>query len=304
MAPASEKPIFSALSESAMFRDYQDAFEKSTGVSLSLHQPGDDPGCGAQAKSAGGSASPFCGMMARSNRACDACFALQKELEAKAQLKPKTLKCFAGLCETAVPVRVGEKLIAFLQTGRILVETPNQRQFGKIARELLRLGTHVDLKLAEEAYFASRVITPVQYQAMVKLLTIFATHLAACGSQLALERVGGQNTAVKRGREIIDAGFREELSIGDVARQVNVSAGYFSLLFKKATGINFVEYVARLRVEKAKHLLHNPEGRISEIAFEVGFQSLSQFNRHFKRLAGISPRAYRASHTGAAMSAP
>ena len=304
MSPPSSAPIFSALSESAMYRDYQDAFEKSTGLSLELHQPGEDHGCGAQAQRPGGTVSPFCALMARSNRSCEGCVALQKDLESKAQLQPKTLKCFAGLCETAVPVRVGEKLIAFLQTGRILVETPNQRQFGKITRELLRLGTHVDLKLAEEAYFASRVITPVQYQAMVKLLSIFATHLAACGDQLALERSAGGNVAVARGRKIIDAGFRDELSIGEVARQVNVSAGYFSLLFKKATGINFVEYVARLRVEKAKNLLHNPKFRISEIAFEVGFQSLSQFNRNFQRFAGISPRAYRASHAGAAISAP
>ncbi len=286
-----------------MFRDYQDAFERSTGLSLNLHQPGDDQGCGAQAQPSGGSVSPFCALMARTNRACDACLALQRELELKAQLQPKTLKCFAGLCETAVPVRVGEKLIAFLQTGRILIETPNQQHFGRITRELLRLGTHVDLKRAEEAYFATRVLTPDQYQAMVKLLTIFATHLAACGSQMALERAGGENAAVTRGRQIIDQGFREELSLGEVARQVNVSAGYFSLLFKQVTGINFVEYVARLRVEKAKNLLLNPKRRISDAAFEVGYESLSQFNRDFRRFAGTSPRAYRASKSAAALSA-
>ena len=295
--------MFAALSESAMFRDYQDAFEKSTGLALNLHEPGGDQGCGAQAKPSGGTVTPFCAMMARRNRACDACCALQKELESKALLQPKTLKCFAGLCETAVPVRVGEKLIAFLQTGRILIETPNQKHFGKITRELLRLGTHIDLKQAEETYFASRVLTPEQYQAMVKLLTIFATHLAACGNQLALERAGGENVAVTRGRLIIDRGFREQLSLGEVARQVNVSAGYFSLLFKKVTGINFVEYVARLRVEKAKNLLHNPKFRISAVAFEVGYQSLSQFNRDFRRFTGVSPRAYRTSQAGAAMSA-
>lgn len=303
MSPPPDTPIYAALSESAMFRDYQDAFEKSTGLSLNLHEPGANQGCGAQAQPSSASVSPFCALLTRSNRSCEACFALQKELEAKAQLKPKTLKCFAGFCETAVPVRVGEKLVAFLQTGRILVETPNQKHFGKITRELLRLGTHIDLKQAEEAYFASRVLTPQQYQAMVKLLTIFATHLAACGNQLALERAGGENAAVTRGRKIIDQGFREELSLGEVARQVNVSAGYFSLLFKKATGINFVEYVARLRVEKAKNLLNNPKFRISDVAFEVGYQSLSQFNRDFLRFAGASPRAYRTSHAGAAMSA-
>lgn len=285
-----------------MFRDYQEAFEKSTGLPLSLNRPGQEHECGSPAKPA--KASPFCALMARTKSACAACFALQKELESKAQLQPKTLKCFAGLCETALPVRVGDQLIAFLQTGRILVETPNQRRFSKVTRKLLQLGTHIDLKQAEEAYFASRVLSPEQYQAMVKLLSIFATHLAACGNQLALERSGTQNPAVLRGRQIIDAGYREELSLGEVANQVNVSAGYFSLLFKKATGINFVEYVARFRVEKAKNLLQNPKFRISEVAFDVGFQSLSQFNRTFLRFAGVSPRGYRASLGESAKRAP
>jgi hypothetical protein len=61
------------------------------------------------------------------------------------------------------------------------------------------------------------------------------------------------------------------------------------------TGLNFDEDVARLRVEKAKNLLQSPKFRISEAEFEVGFQSLSQFNRAFHRIAGMSPRAYRTS---------
>jgi AraC-like DNA-binding protein len=60
------------------------------------------------------------------------------------------------------------------------------------------------------------------------------------------------------------------------------------------TGINFVEFVARTRVEKARNLLLNPNRRVSEVAFEVGFQSLSQFNRAFRKIAGESPRKYRA----------
>jgi len=62
------------------------------------------------------------------------------------------------------------------------------------------------------------------------------------------------------------------------------------LKFKEATGINFVECVARARVEKARSLLQNPNLRSSAIAFAVGFKSLSQFNRAFKHVVGGSPR--------------
>jgi AraC-like DNA-binding protein/ligand-binding sensor protein len=293
MPGESPAPLYTALSESAMFRDYQQAFTRATGLPLTLQPPGATHAC--SSPEAPAAPSPFCALMARTNQACAACFALQQKLEEEAKIEPRTLKCFAGLCETAVPVRVGEKLIAFLQTGRILLETPNQRQFSRITRELLRLGTHVDLKQFEEAYYASRVLNAEQYESMVRLLSIFAGHLAACGNQLALQRTKANIPAVLRARQIIDAGYREELSLGEIARQVNVSAGYFSELFKEATGLNFVDYVTRLRVEKAKNLLQNPRLRVSEIAFDVGFQSLSQFNRSFRRIVGSSPKDFRAT---------
>jgi len=74
---------------------------------------------------------------------------------------------------------------------------------------------------------------------------------------------------------------------------VNMSAFYFCKTFKKATGMTFTDYLARVRVEKVKNLLLNPNKRVSEAAYEAGFQSLSQFNRVFRRIGGESPSTYR-----------
>jgi len=90
----------------------------------------------------------------------------------------------------------------------------------------------------------------------------------------------------------------EELSLTRVADFVNISPNYLSEEFKRVTGSKFVDYIARTRVEKACELLTISNLRISEIAFEVGFQSLSQFNRAFKRLSGKSPTEYRAAEGG------
>jgi AraC-like DNA-binding protein len=89
----------------------------------------------------------------------------------------------------------------------------------------------------------------------------------------------------------------EELSLTQVARAVNISPNYLSEKFRQVTGINFVDHVAFTRFEKARTLLPDAGLRISEIAFAVGFQSLSQFNRVFKRLAGRSPTQYRVEHS-------
>jgi AraC-like DNA-binding protein len=66
-------------------------------------------------------------------------------------------------------------------------------------------------------------------------------------------------------------------------------------MFKQATGLTFTDYLARVRIEKVKNLLLNPHKRISEAAYEAGFQSLSQFNRVFRRVTGQSPNHWRAT---------
>jgi AraC-like DNA-binding protein len=96
-----------------------------------------------------------------------------------------------------------------------------------------------------------------------------------------------------KARKFIEEHSGEELSLSKVAKVVNVSGNHLSEKFKQVTGVNFAEYIAWTRFEKACDLLRNSNLRISEIAFAVGFQSLSQFNRVFKKLSEGSPTQYR-----------
>jgi AraC-like DNA-binding protein len=109
------------------------------------------------------------------------------------------------------------------------------------------------------------------------------------------ERNRAEPVEIWRARNFIDEHFEEELSLPRVAKAVSISGNHLSEKFKRVTGVNFVEYVARTRFEKARGLLHDSNLRVSEIAFAVGFQSLSQFNRVFKKLSGKSPTEYRAA---------
>ena len=236
---------------------------------------------------------PFCALMARTNQSCAACLQLQGRLEEEAGMQPKTLKCFAGLCDSAIPVRVGDNLVAFLQTGQILLHQPNNREFRKLTRELIRMGADVDLKRLEEAYFQTRVLTRPQYSAVLRLLGIFAQHLSSLSNELMLSAAQVESPIAARAKIYITEHHDEELSLGRVAAAVNTSAFYFCKVFKRATGLTFTEYLSRLRVEKVKNLLLNPHKRISEAAYEAGFQSLSQFNRVFRQIAGQSPKTWR-----------
>jgi len=122
---------------------------------------------------------------------------------------------------------------------------------------------------------------------MMKMLFAGEIETAACRSR-------AEPFAIWKTRKYIEEHEDEELSLTKVANVVNVNANYLSERFKQVTGMNFVEYLARTRFEKACGLLHDADLRISEIAFAAGFQSLSQFNRVFKRFSGKSPTEYQA----------
>jgi len=278
------------LKRSEIYRDYEKAFRETTGLPFNLRaiEAFDLPHHGDPKEN------PFCALMANTNQSCAACLQLQKKVEEQAQLEPKTLKCFAGLCDSAVPVRVGDNLVAFLQTGQILLHQPSRREFKKTTRDLINFGVETDLKRLEEAYFQTRVLKKKQYEAVVRLLTIFAQHLASLSNQLMVSAEQVESPIVSRAKVFITEHQDEEVSLRQVASSVNTSAFYFCKMFKQATGLTFTDYLARMRIEKVKNLLLNPHKRISEVAYETGFQSLSQFNRVFRRVTGQAPTAWRA----------
>jgi AraC-like DNA-binding protein/ligand-binding sensor protein len=277
------------LARSEIYRDYERAFRDATGLPLSLRavEAFDLPHQGEQNEN------PFCALMATSNQSCAACLQLQRKVEESAGLELKTLKCFAGLCDSAVPIRVGQDLIAFLQTGQILLHKPSKREFSQAARQLLNWGVDTDLKQVEEAYFQTRVLTKAQYESILRLLGIFAQHLASLSNQIIVQEEKSESPQIARARAFITEHQDEDVSLSEVAKAVNMSAFYFCKMFKQATGLTFTDYLARIRVEKVKNMLLDPHKRVSEVAFAAGFQSLSQFNRVFRKVAGEAPSTYR-----------
>jgi AraC-like DNA-binding protein/ligand-binding sensor protein len=272
-----------------MFKDYEKAFSDASGLPLAI-RPIQSFQIAMQGKR---NQNPFCSLMAKSSKSCVACLEIQSKLEEEARLEPKSLSCFAGLCDTMVPIRVGERIIAFLQTGQVLLEEPNEEAFSEITKKLLKWSMESDLKKIEEAYFQSKVLTPEQYQGFVRLLETFAGHLALIGNSIAVSETKVEPDSVRKARNYIEENYDRPISLKEAAGVVNTSVRYFCKVFKNYTGITFVDYLTRLRIEKSKSLLLNPHKRISEIAYEVGFESLTQFNRSFKKYAGMTPTKYR-----------
>ena len=285
------KQLVEKLSQSAIYRDYVRAFSAATGLPLAL-RPVEHWQLGMHGAA---NENPFCELMARSNRVCAACLEVQHELTQKVGDRSHTVTCFAGLSDSAVPIRVGDQLIGFLQTGQVLFKQPTKFRFDQTARKLVDWGVHVDLGKAREAYFHTKVLTKKQYRAMLRLLEIFGRHLSILSNQIAVENSAAEPVAVARAKQFIAQNQDGAICLAAVAKAVNTSTFYFCKLFKRATGLTFTDYVARVRIEKAKTLLLDPNQRVSEVAYDVGFQSLTHFNRVFRKIVGRSPTSYRRS---------
>jgi AraC-like DNA-binding protein/ligand-binding sensor protein len=283
------KGLIESLMNSKIFQDYEKAFSETTGLPVSLRpvESWQLPHHGKRHEH------PLCAMLAEKSRSCATCLQMQQQLSDSAQFEPATVTCQMGLVDTAVPVRLGEQLIGFLQTGQVLRKKATPPQIERAFKLLAEWGLPVSRERLQSVYSQTRVLPSKQYEAMVKLLSIFAEHISVMSNRIVVHRENSESLVIRRAKEFIVENQAEDLCLGQVAKAVNTSVFHFCKMFKKTTGLNFTEYVSRVRVEKARNLLLNPNLRISEIAYEVGFQSLTHFNRVFKKITGQSSTDYR-----------
>jgi AraC-like DNA-binding protein/ligand-binding sensor protein len=290
----SNRGLIEALANSKIFQEYERAFADATGLPVAL-RPVETWQLPHHGKRNEG---PFCALISEKSRACASCLSVQERLSALAAESAQTVACPNGLSDTAVPVRLGDRLIGFLQTGQIFRKRPTEGQFDRTAKQVATWGVDVPRDKLRQAYFATHVVSGRQHEAVVKLLTIFAQHLSMLSNQVVVQHENAEPPVISKAKEFIQEHQTENLRLSHVAKACNTSTFYFCKMFKKVTGINFTDYLSRVRIEKSKNLLLNPNLRVSEIAFEVGFQSLTHFNRVFKRILGQSPTEYRAQLLG------
>lgn len=299
--PAGSKGLQSPLSlvsnrlpVSGLVREYEKAFTEASGLPLELDGGGGPTGmrtCG----------NPFCELMARVNPTCKECLSTQAKLRKLAQSGTRSVNCFAGLCETAVPVGTEDGSPAFFTTGHVFLAPPDAKRFEKVAAHLLKCGVKVNLKDARKAWLSGRVMPVKTYNAFVRLIEMFAMHLQSCGVSRPPQAPDPNRLSpvMSKAMSYIVAHSSEELSLKHVAQMVNLSPNHFCRRFKEATSLSFTEFLNKTRLESAKQKLRNdPSARVGEVAFSAGFQSISRFNRVFRQKVGLSPTEYRDQSPG------
>lgn len=87
--------------------------------------------------------------------------------------------------------------------------------------------------------------------------------------------------------------YNEHITLADVSKVANIHSSYFCKIFREGLGISFIEYLNLVRISYAKTLLETTQKNITEIAFDVGFSSVSYFIKTFKKYNYYSPNKYK-----------
>jgi AraC-like DNA-binding protein len=90
--------------------------------------------------------------------------------------------------------------------------------------------------------------------------------------------------------------YQNNLTLNSIAKEFYMSPYYLSHQFKAVSGFNLNRYINRTRISNARSLLIESDATITDIAFQCGFKSISQFNRTFKKIVNLTPREYKNKH--------
>ncbi|CAJ1004146.1 MULTISPECIES: helix-turn-helix domain-containing protein [Brevibacillus] len=159
-----------------------------------------------------------------------------------------------------------------------------------MSRQVLDSGANAALILSENARFIQDLYVTIRYDKFVQKVCEYARRLTAYMEQNDLSDV---SPIIRQAVRYLKENLRRKLTLEEVAQYCCVSVYHLSRLFKRETGMSPIDFLNRLRVEKAKYYLSSTDCTIQEIAAVVGFQDANYFTRTFKKYANCSPTAYR-----------
>ena len=116
---------------------------------------------------------------------------------------------------------------------------------------------------------------------------------AADGENIMVISYDSKRNLIKESLEYIEQHYHEQISVGDIAKELGTSISYLSRIFKESTGETIIRTINNKRVEKAKIYLRETDYKVYEVADILGFENVTYFSRFFKKHTGISPKEYK-----------
>lgn len=126
-----------------------------------------------------------------------------------------------------------------------------------------------------------------------EVFQLLRTYAASLVGHVVALRKSESAKPVRDAQKFIQTNFASPIGLESVSEQVGFNPTYFSVVFKKETGMNFLEYLTDVRIREAKRLLSDPRKTIADVALEVGYNDVKHFSRVFTRSTGLHPSKYR-----------
>lgn len=291
--------FFRQLLEAPEFAEFAMILKQLTGLSMALNTPDvATTGIGVP----GDTGSLICGMIRRTvegARRCEACDRRQ-HAQAGAAGTASLYTCHAGFFDMAIPIMIQGAHVATISSGQVLPQRASAAGFARLRRRLHWL--EVPERQLRRAYDQAPWVPRDRLAHVMRLLELFSRQV--CDSAWRIRELEAclERPAIRKARALVEERFREaQLQLADAADAACLSVAHFSHLFHQVTGVTFTNYVQARRVTEAKRLLGETDKSITAICFACGFNSLTHFNRVFRRGQHCSPRQFRqaAARSGA-----
>jgi len=292
-------PIYEELKHNVLIQEALKQLHGLTGLTAKLCPPS----CPKSKIHFGGRDAPFCRQVAALSGGCPICLHLQTQLlhRLENKLKAHQLCCPAGIIHLAVPVVVAGKHVATIVGGSVRLKMPSPARFASCCRQLGLQENNGRLRRLRRAFFTTPALKPAELAAALRLVQTLAQLFALAFNQPAARQAPAADPIpVAVAKRFVGEHLAEPITTRQSAQIAGVTNSYFCRLFHQSTGKTFHDYLATLRVEAAKTALTQTLKPIGEIALMAGFQSISDFNRVFKRQSGMAPSQYRRQHYRAA----
>jgi AraC-like DNA-binding protein len=251
---------------------------------------------GRHAPDSDGAGTGVCCDLQSSSRGAASCAQFRQALLARASKAAASGTCPAGLCEVAIPLRVGAVTAGYLVFGGFRNVPSGKKEWDRAKRFFGQPGIHGNAREWRAGWSSTVELTEQKRRAYVHFVELavrlFSERMTL---HLAPAEIPLPDPVKKACRFLRRECLLRDVPLRDVALHVGMSEGHFSRTFHHSTGLTFGEYVARHRVDRARELMRDPRVRITDAAFASGFQSLSQFHRIFRKIVGASPRDFRKS---------
>ena len=206
---------------------------------------------------------------------------------------PSCKKCDALLTSICVPLRIGGETCGYLLAGGYRQGGLDQPTRNRLRHLLERMSIPDEALALKEYEHGTVTLDESRHAAIQRWVKLAAGSLIHGIEHPHDEHDRPMPTYIIKICTIIQRRYEDPPSLKEAAEMCDLSESYFCRAFHTFTGLRFVEYIHAVRIEHVCDMLLNTDTGITEIAFSVGFNSLSQFNRVFRKLKGTSPRNWK-----------